>query len=100
MATYAELRQLFGDTSLLARIEVALIIAANNLISGTPSTVESEWASKCFSNPFDEAKKCLMAVLAENNALTIAQITAASDTAIQSAVNDVVPVLVAANGGA
>ena len=41
-----------------------------------------------------------MAVLAENNALTIAQITAASDTAIQSAVNDVVPVLVAANGGA
>lgn len=96
MATYAELRALFADTAILEKVEVATIIAANNLLGGTPTAADEIWAAAVFSAPRAEGTKAMMAVLAENNTATVAQIQNASDATVQTQVNAVVPHLVAA----
>lgn len=100
MATYQELRDLFDDSDLTEKVEVAVVIAANNLIGGTPTTNEKAWAATAFANPNAEARKALMAVLAENSGLTVAQIQSATDAAVQTNVNAVVSTLVDALAGA
>lgn len=99
MASYEELRSLFNNSDLINRIDVAIIISANNLLAGTPTATEQSWAAYVFSKPRVEAEKALMAVLATNNTLTTAQITSALDPALQSAVDTVVPTLVSAFAG-
>ena len=99
MATYTELRGLFNDSELLGKIEVAAIIAANDLLSGTPTANDRAWAAGAFSSPKAESKKVLMSVLAENSGLAAASITSATDAAIQNNVNSVVPQLVLAKAG-
>ena len=99
MALYTELRGLFADDELKNRVEIATIIAANNILSGTPSIEQQKWAAHTFSSPRSESNKALMSVLAENNGLTVTQIQNASDVAIQNAVNSVVPSLVVAFTG-
>ena len=100
MATYTELRGLFNDSELLGKIEIATIIAANNLLTGTPTANDRAWAAAAFSSPKAESKKVLMSVLAENSGLAAAAITGASDAAIQTNVNSVVLQLVLAKAGA
>jgi len=99
MATYLEVRQLFNDSDLLNKVTVAVVIAANNLLSGTPTAAEKAWAAEVFSRPGIAGKQAVMAVLAENNALSVAAIQGASDSAIQSGVNTVVSTLVDALAG-
>lgn len=99
MATYDELRQLFDSSDLLNKIEVAIVIAANGLLSGSPTAASKAWVVKVFSSPRSEAKKALMSVLAANSAATSAQILGASDAAIQTKVDEVVPILVDALAG-
>ena len=99
MAAYIDLRGLFSDDELKNRTDVAVIVAANNLLSGTPSTAEQKWAAHVFSSPRSEGVKALMSVLATNNALTIAQIQGAQDSALQTAVDIAVPSLVIAFTG-
>jgi len=94
MATYTELRELFGNSELLNKVEVAVIVAADGLLGGTPAPKDKAWAAAAFSNPKAEANKALKAVLADNKDNTVAQITGASDAAIQTKVTAVVPVLV------
>ena len=48
------------------------------------------WAKEVLSQPFESAVGMLREVLAANAALTVAQITAATDAAIQVAVNNAV----------
>ena len=99
MATYAEIRQLFSNSVLSEKMEVAVIIAANNLLSGTETAAQKVWAASVFANPRGEATKAMMAVLATHNALAVSQITGASDATVQTAVNAVVPTLVDAMAG-
>ena len=100
MATLQELRGLFRDSDLLEKVEAALIISANNLLSGTPSVDQTAWAAHVFSSPSTEAKKAMMAVLASNSTAATGQILGAADAAIQSNVDAVATTLVAALAGA
>ena len=99
MAKYAEIRALFSNGGLIEQTQVACIIAANDMIAGTPTVPEKSWAAGVFSNPRSEAQKALMAVLAENKDLSVAQIEGATDAAVQTQVNVVVPILVDAAAG-
>ena len=99
MATLQELRDLFRDSDLLEKVESALIISANNMLSGTPTASQTAWAAHVFSSPASEAKKAMMSVLAANSTATPAQILGASDVAIQANVDSVSTTLVAALAG-
>ena len=99
MATYKELRTLFGDSDLMERTEVAVVIAANNMLAGTPTAAQKAWAAEVFMSPLPAARKALMAVLASNKSVSIAQIQGASDSAIQGQVDAVASVLVDALAG-
>ena len=98
MATYTELRDLFSNDAMKNKLDIATIIAANNLLDGAPTAGEQSWAATVFSNPRNESIKAWMAVVATNNASSIAQITSASDSTIQTAVDNVVGALVVAHG--
>ena len=96
MATYTDLRKLFGNDELKNKLDIATVIAANNLLSGTPLPDDQKWASSVFANPRNESVKAYMAVIAENSGLTVVQIEGATDAAIQAQVDAVVPSLVVA----
>ena len=100
MATYSELRDLFGNSDMKNRTEVATVKAAEALLAGvTPSTGEVSWAAAVLSKPSTEARKAYMFILAANSDATVEQITGASDAALQVNVNDVVSSLVIAYTG-
>ena len=99
MATYNELRNLYDSSdadSLRAKIDVAVVVAANNLLSGTPTAAEQQWAAYVASNPGVESEKAFRLLLAQNSAATVAQITNADDSTVQTNVDLVVPSLVVA----
>lgn len=96
MATYSEIRDLFFDDALKNKIDTAVIIAANDLLVGTPTTAQQQWAAHAFSATRTETDKALKAVLAANKASSVAQIQGASDAAIQTNVDSVVDTLVVA----
>lgn len=96
MATYIELRNLYDDDDLKNKLDVATMITANNLLSGTPTVDQQKWAAYVFGNVRTESSKALMAVLATNNNLTVAQIQTATDNGIQTAVDAVADALVVA----
>jgi hypothetical protein len=92
MATYEELYGLRNDSALRNRVTIAVLIAAETVMNELP-TVDNHanrlvWASQVFANPSVEADRMFMAVLAANESLTVAQITSASDSAIQANVDD------------
>ncbi len=99
MATYIELRGAFGNDELRNRIVMATVIEAYGLLATTPTAADRTWISAVFANPETEGRKAFMGVLAANAGLTIANIEAASDAAIQTQVAIVVPQLVSAMAG-
>jgi len=96
MATYEELRTLDDNDSLKNRIDVAVMIAANSLLEATPTIDEQKWAAAVFASPRAESIKVWRAVLAKNSSATVAQIMNATDAALQTKANEVVPSLVVA----
>lgn len=96
MATYVELRQLFGNDALRNKIEVAVIIAAEAIRTEDAGTANHAnrliWAKQAFENPTSVAVKMMMALLAANAAATVAAITGATDAVIQGLVNAAVNV--------
>jgi hypothetical protein len=98
MATYNELFNLRREnTDLLNRVEVAAVKKAQTLIdAASPTAAQVGWALTTITAPRAEADRLLNYVLAANSALTVAQITAASDAAIQTAVNAAVDKIIAA----
>ena len=96
MATYSELHSLFTNDELRKQASVAVMVSANDLISGTPTAEEQKWAASVFSSPRSEGIKALMAILAENKSASLAAITSATDSAVQAQVDAVVPSLVVA----
>ena len=90
MATYAELFDLFnGESGLKNKISVACTIKAADIVAniGAASVTEKAWAVSVFENPQGMAEKVMKFLVADNNALTIEQITGASDSAIQTKVD-------------
>ena len=91
MATYLELRSLYGHGDLLNRIEVACIVAAETIRTEADSvanhTNRLKWAKATYGAPRAAAEKMLMSLLAANKALTVAQLTSVADTGLQTAVD-------------
>ena len=94
MATYIELHELRTNDSLRQKVGVACVVAAQVRLAGTPSAEEAEWARNVITNPGNIANKVINLVLAANKDLTVAQITSATDAAIQTNVDAVVDGLV------
>lgn len=98
MATYTEIRNLMDDSDLRNKIATAAIVAAEGILNeATPTNARVKWASSAFENPQREANRLMMAVLASNRALTVAQISGASDTDIQTAVNSAINLFIQAD---
>lgn len=91
MATYMELRLLFGDGELLNRIEVACIVAAETIrVEDGDTTNHSSrlgWAEAAFTNPNAIRERMLKALLAANKDQDVATIRAVTDVALQSLVD-------------
>ena len=96
MATLQELRGLVNDSDLHEKVEAALIISVQTILDGTPTSDQKRYAAQVFSSPRGEANKAVMSVLASNSAATVAQITGATDAAIQTNVDSVVDTLTVA----
>jgi hypothetical protein len=96
MATYSELRALFGHDDLRHRAEVAVIVAAETIRNedgGTPNHANRMvWAKAVFGNPVSAAAEMLMALLAANKDSAVAAITDVSDSALQTLVDAAVDV--------
>lgn len=100
MASYIELRNLFDSSDIRNKVTTATVIAAHNLLTGAPSANDRAFADAVFSNPKSVGNKVYMAVIAANKSATVSQIEGASDSAIQTNVDGVIPSLVAALAGA
>lgn len=99
MATYTDLRQVFGDGYLLNKVDVAVAVKAQTIIdSGTATAEQLAWASQTLTSPRPQSEKFLKYILAVNKALEIGDpetggtILGASDVAIQTNVNSAVDV--------
>ena len=96
MASYLELRSLFGNGELRNKLDVAIVIAAeairNEDVGTTNHANRLTWAKAAFNNPRSKADEMLMALLAANKDLTVAQIEEATDSAIQTRVDAAVDV--------
>ena len=100
MATYVELRDLFTDPDLRKKTEVAAVIAAEAELSSTPGSAAGRaWALAVIKDPRDWGELLLKTVLADNKALSVAQITSAADTAFQNKVDAVAPAIINAHAG-
>jgi hypothetical protein len=98
MATYAELLTLATTDDLLKqKVSVACIVACDIIRledEATPNHANRQaWANKTLQNPDTVSAQMVRAVLAQNRALTVAQISGANDAAIQTAVNAAVDLL-------
>jgi hypothetical protein len=96
MATYEELRAMFGNDALRNRIEVAVILKAHAILQEvTPSAARLAWVVTAFTATETQAVLLLKYALAANAAATVAQITGAADavllTAIGAAVDKLYP---------
>jgi hypothetical protein len=91
MATYLELYDIGsnGNVPLLQKIAVACVIKANDIrqeSSGTNLANRQKWAREVLADPSSKARQMLWAILGQNAAATVAQINAATDATILSAV--------------
>lgn len=96
MALYIELRNLADDDTLRNRVDVAVVVSAQALLAGTPSTEEIKWAASVLGSPRSEGAKALRSVIAANKAATVEEISGADDATLQAGVDLVVPSLVIA----
>lgn len=91
MATYLELKSLFGEGPLVNKLEVAVCDKSRSILAeDTPSADRLAWASSALANSQTEAANLLKYVLVANKGLTLAQIQAATDAAIQTNVDTAV----------
>lgn len=91
MATYAELRELWSNSTLRNQVEVACWVAAEAIRTEVDTTDNHVnrllWAAAVFASPVSHAKLMLGALLAANKDLTVAAILGAEDSAIQTRVD-------------
>lgn len=94
MATYQELFDLRSNSDLRNKVAVACVKKAQALLDGTPTTDQVAWASSTLASPIAQADKIFAYVLAANSAATVAQITSATDAAIQTNVDTAADALI------
>lgn len=91
MATYAELLAAAGNSTLMDKMRVAVIIAADKVrVEDITTPLHAErmlWAKAVYSNPTLEAQRMMWSVLAQNSTATSAAILAASDATVQTNVD-------------
>lgn len=96
MATYMELKALYGHSDLQDKVEVACIVAAEAIRGEDPGTANHAnriiWAKRAFESPTAVRNGMLMALLAANKDLTVATIAGATDSQIQDKVDAAVDV--------
>lgn len=96
MASYQELFDVSSNTALLNRITAAVAIQAEAVRVENPATTNHAnrliWAKEAFSDPAGMAKRMMWAILAQNVAFSQAQILAANDAAVLTAVANAVDV--------
>lgn len=95
MATYAELYAIAKTNSdLRNKVTVACLIAADTIRSENPATTNHDnrliWAKRALTSPEKVGEEMLPAVLAQNVSATTTQINSASDSTIQTAVNNAI----------
>lgn len=97
MATYTELRDLYGDDALKNRLDIAVTVAAQELMEGaTPTTGEQQWAASVLRDPRPVTEQALRFLLAKDRTASVSAIQGATDAAIQARVDDIKDSLVAA----
>ena len=96
MATYAELLAASQDEGLQKKVRVACVIAAEAVRTEDVGTANHAarmaWAKLVYADPASVAQRMVWAVLGQNQAATLSQITGASDATVQTAVNNAVNV--------
>ena len=94
MATYLELRELFTDSTLTNRVQTAVAIAAEEILTEADTAPNHsqrlQWAVQAIVNTRTVAQDALKLVLAANAGASVAQIHGATDAAIQSNVDAVI----------
>ena len=90
MATHAELTALFSHTGLRNSITVAVCKKAHALVTNSPTADQREFALAALKSPQEHADWLLKYLLAANAALTVAQITGASESAIEEKVTEAI----------
>jgi len=94
MATYTELYQLAQDSSLIAKVTIAIAVAAEAIriedVETANHSARISWATRALFNPDGEARKIMWLLMAQNAAATVGQIQGASDVDILSAVNNAI----------
>ena len=101
MATYDELLAVANGTAsgsqLYGRVKVACLIACEAIRSEAAGTANHanrlKWAASVLQDPDSQAKRMLLAVLAQNSSVPIASITGAADATVQTAVNAAVDLI-------
>ena len=97
MAILTELDALLGDTTLLSKLKGAVLVVADTVRQEAGATANHTkrmaWAQAVFDDPAAAAQRMLPAVIAANNAATVAQITGATDALIIAAVTNAVDVI-------
>lgn len=91
MATYTELFDLLATQSLKNRVAFAVMVAAQTVAIEPPATVNHanrlKWAAQAITNPAEVGIAMMRFLLATHRALTAAQIIAADDATLQTAIN-------------
>jgi hypothetical protein len=94
MATFAELVTASANAGLVEKIKIATLIAADGITTESTNvahhSARARWAVRVFDQPDVEAAKMVWPVVVKNRAFTLAQITGASEEAVQTAVNSCV----------
>ena len=90
MATYAALFDIANNNTLLARMTAAVALQAEAIRNEAGATANHAnrliWAKGAYIDPRGTAQRMMWAVLAQNATATKAQILAATDAALLSAV--------------
>jgi hypothetical protein len=87
MATYQELFTLSQDTQLLQRVAAACAVHGQTVLAEQPAVLPRfNWARNALVNPLSVAEGIIWYLLSANAAFTPAQIQAATDEAILTAV--------------
>jgi len=98
MATYTELRELFSDSTLRNRVEVACVVAAETIRTEAPAVDNHAnrlvWARAAFTNPSGIRDAMLKALLAANKDAEVTSIQAVSDAALQTLIDAAVDIFV------
>ena len=98
MATYQELHDLVGSTSLRQKISVAVAVEADVIRAEantvTDHTARLAWAKGAIASPSSKVESMIWAVFAQNKNATTTAIEGSTDAQLQTAVAAAVALLI------